>query len=133
MIIKKLVKEYFNESEVNFDEIIKGKDIWVQLGLLSGINNELKENEVVKWFARATDFIENAEVEYDKEFETAVLPMIRRIICSPNGAIDDFSIENLYKEFAKDLPVDVKLIIDKTEDPEAEKIIYICNKFVKKK
>ena len=115
----------FLKGEVDFKE----DGVWQRLGFLYDIDNKVKERELIKWFNKAIDFLSNPGVEYDESFQALVFPMIRRIICDPNSVTDDFSIERLYEEFTKELPDDIKIKINKTEDPEAEKLVYICKKF----
>lgn len=119
-----------------FNDILceyKKDEYWEKLGFLKGINNKTKEKEVINWFNKAVDFLTKPTVEYKEGsfFETIVFPAIKRIVGSKYGPIDDFSIERLYEETNKKLPDDIELKISKTKDPEAEKLIYICNKFIK--
>lgn len=109
---------------------------WEAIGFLKGIDDIIRKKEVTKWFDCALEFVNNPTVaEYDDEFSNVVFPMIRRIVCSKNGPTDDFSIENLYKEFMKGIPEDIALKIENNSmlgiDADVEKCAYIAKRFIK--
>lgn len=123
-------EKYTSDSQL-IDEIV-GR--WTRLRLLEGVSENVVEELAYCYEKMAAYLIYDKDlVEADEQFETAVFPMIRRVLTNVgtlNGVFEPKEFETLYYDNIDECNKAAK---EKgAADEEAEALCLLCDNYVEK-